>query len=292
LQSTIKERKDMKKIISIMLVIAILAVGFVALAACNDKESVKVIDIKLTEEDYAFAVNKADSELLAQINAILDKIMSDGTMDAIMEKYFAGDPNAVEGIVSATPDASKNQLIVATNAEFPPFEFKIGNKFAGIDMEIAKIIADELGKELVIDDMEFGAVINSVNAGICDVGMAGLTVTDERKQSVNFSASYFMASQMIITKAGDTTFNECTTAAEVEAVMKSLTGKKVGYQNDTTGQLYITGDEDWGFDGFPNLTAVGYSNGAMAVQDMLNGNIDFVVIDEMPAKFLVKSYNK
>ena len=119
-----------------------------------------------------------------------------------------------------------------------------------------------------------------------------LTVTDERKQSVNFSASYFMASQMIITKAGDTTFNECTTAAEVEAVMKSLTGKKVGYQNDTTGQLYITGDEDWGFDGFPNLTAVGYSNGAMAVQDMLNGNIDFVVIDEMPAKFLVKSYNK
>jgi len=218
--------------------------------------------------------------------------MSDGTMDAIMEKYFAGDPNAVEGIVSATPDASKNQLIVATNAEFPPFEFKIGNKFAGIDMEIAKIIADELGKELVIDDMEFGAVINSVNAGICDVGMAGLTVTDERKQSVNFSASYFMASQMIITKAGDTTFNECTTAAEVEAVMKSLTGKKVGYQNDTTGQLYITGDEDLDFDGFPNLTAVGYSNGAMAVQDMLNGNIDFVVIDEMPAKFLVKSYNK
>lgn len=282
----------MKKIVSVMLILAVLAVSFVALTACNDKSQVKVIEIKLTEEEYAFAVNKADNTLLGQINSILTDIQSDGTMDAIMAKYFGDDEDAIVGITSASKDSSKDQLVVATNAAFAPFEYKIGSNFAGIDMEVARLIANELGKELVIEDMEFDSVITSVNSGYCDVGMAALTVNETRMQSVNFSNKYYEASQMIIVKADDTTFDDCETLEQVEAKLTLLTDKKVGVQNGTTGEYYVVGDADWGFDGFANLEKVGYSNGAMAVQDMLNGNLDLVIIDEMPAKVLAKSFNK
>lgn len=280
----------MKKFLAILLVVALAVTSIVALTACKKSDDVKVIDIKLTEEEYAFGVDKTDAALLIVVNATIAKIKEDGRMDAIMNKYFAGEE--VTGIASATLDASKDQLVVATNAAFPPFEYKDGNKFVGIDMEIAKILADELGKELVIDDMDFDSVVLSVGSGKCDIAMAGLTVNEKRKESVNFSSPYYDASQMIIVKADDTTFDECKTAADVENVLKSLSGKKVGVQNGTTGEYYVVGDADWDFEGYSNLTKVGFSNGALAVNDMINGNIDLVVIDEMPAKTIAASYNK
>ena len=122
---------------------------------------------------------------------------------------------------SATYDASKtNQLVVATNAAFAPFEYKIGNKFAGIDMEIAALLAEELNMELVIQDMDFDAVVSSVGANGVDMAMAGLTVNAEREKVVNFADAYYNASQMLIVKADNTQFDACTTAAEVEAILK------------------------------------------------------------------------
>ena len=280
----------MKKALLIFVVVAMVAVSAMAMVACNQADKVKVIEIKLTEEEYAFGVDKGDTELLNAVNDAIDTLKSNGKMDAIMNKYFAG--AEVTGVTSATKDPSKNQLVVATNAAFPPFEYKLGNKFAGIDMEIAYEIATMLGKELVIDDMDFDAVVTSVGNGTCDIAMAGLTVNDTRKQSVDFTQKYYDASQMIIVKADDTTFDNCTTAKDVEDVLKAMTGKKVGFQNGTTGEFYVKGDVDWGFDGYSNINPAGYSNGALAVQDMINGNIDFVVIDEMPAKTIAKSMNK
>lgn len=286
-----KEDKNMKKLVKVIAILTAVMSLCLAATACNTaKGQAKVITIKLTEEEYAFGVDKNNAQLLSDVNSIIAKIKADGTMDSIMNKYFAGEE--VTGITSATKDDSKNQLVVATNAAFAPFEYKIGDKFAGIDMEIAKIIADELGMELVIDNMEFDSVVLSVGSGKCDIAMAGLTVNEKRKESVNFSDSYYNASQMIIVKADDTTFDGCTTAAEVEAILKSLSGKKAGAQNGTTGKYYLEGDADWGFDGYSNITTVGFSNGALAVKDMFNGNIDFVVIDEMPAKTIVANYNK
>ncbi|MGN0796757.1 MAG: transporter substrate-binding domain-containing protein [Christensenellales bacterium] len=280
----------MKKALLILVVVAMVAVSAMAMVACNKADKVKVIEITLTEEEYAFGVDKGNTELLNAVNNAIDTLKSNGKMDEIMNKYFAG--AEVTGVESATKDANKNQLVVATNAAFPPFEYKLGNKFAGIDMEIAYEIATMLGKELVIDDMDFDAVVTSVGNGTCDIAMAGLTVNDTRKQTVDFTQKYYDASQMIIVKADDTTFDNCKTTAEVEEVLKAMTGKKVGFQNGTTGEFYVKGDEDWGFDGYSNLTPQGYSNGALAVQDMINGNIDFVIIDEMPAKTIAKSMNK
>lgn len=280
----------MKKALLILVVVAMVAVSAMAMVACNKADKVKVIEIKLTEEEYAFGVDKGDTELLNAVNNAIDTLKSNGKMDEIMNKYFAGEE--VTGVTSATKDPSKDQLVVATNAAFAPFEYKLGNKFAGIDMEIAYEIATLLGKELVIDDMDFEAVVTSVGNGTCDIAMAGLTVNETRKESVDFTQKYYDASQMIIVKADDTTFDNCKTAADVEAVLKAMSGKKVGFQNGTTGEFYVKGDEDWGFDGYSNITPAGYANAGLAVQDMINGNIDFIVIDEMPAKTIAKSMNK
>ncbi len=284
----------MKKTILSILIVAMIVVSAIGMMACinnnKDTNKVKVVEIQLTEEEYAIGVKKGNTELLGQINEAMDALKADGTVDAIMQKYFAGDK--VEGVVSAKKDSSKNQLVVATNAEFAPFEYKMGEKFAGIDMEIAKAIADKLGKELVIDDMQFDAVVTSVGTGLADMAIAGLTVTPKRAESVDFTKAYYQASQQLVVKAGDTTFDECKTAQDVENVLKGLTGKKAGFQNGTTGQYYVKGDESWGFAGFSNITAVGYDNAGLAVKDMLNGKIDIVVVDQMPAKSIASKFNK
>jgi len=282
----------MKKVLSALLVLASL-LGILSLTACGSKEaeSAKVINIKLTEEEYAFGVDKNQPELLEKANAFIAKIMSDGTFDAICEKYFGdGTPTPVE---SAELDAARadEQLVVATNAGFEPFEYTSGENYLGIDMEIAALFAKELGLELVINNMDFDAVCLSVGEGKSDIAMAGLTIKEDRKEYVNFTDPYYQASQVLIVKTSDTEFDSCASAADVEAILaKKGTDVKIGYQNGTTGQFYVEGDEDWGFDGF-GVTGVGYKNGSMAVQDMLNGNLNYVVIDEAPANCIVAAFN-
>ncbi len=195
------------------------------MVAANEGK-VKMIDIALTTEEYAFGVDKNQATLLTAVNELIAEMKADGRLAALYEKYenaTDAELEAMTGIESATEDSSKDQLIVATNAEFAPFEYKIGNKFAGIDMEIAKLIADKLGQELVIKHMEFDAVVTSVGKHGVDIAMAGLTITETRKQAVTFSNTYYSgAYQVLIVKADDTTFDNCTTAAEIEAVLKAL----------------------------------------------------------------------
>lgn len=282
----------MKKIISLMMVIA-MTVTMMCACGSNDesaKVTAKVIDIALTDEEYAFGVDKNQPELLKQVNDFIAKIMEDGTFDKICSNYFGdGTPAGVE---SAAKDSSKDQLIVATNAEFAPFEYKEGDKYYGIDMEIAKALADELGKELVIENMDFDAVCLSVGQHKCDIAMAGLTVNEERKEQVTFSTSYYNAQQTLIVKSDNKEFDDCKTKEDVEAILdKKDNTCKIGFQSGTTAQFYCEGDADWGFDGFA-VTAKGYKNGSLAVQDMLNDNIDFVVIDAAPAAAITEAINE
>ena len=197
-----------------------------------------------------------------------------------------GDETEDEGIKSATYDPSKEQIVVATNAAFAPFEYTVGDRFAGIDMEIAKGFADSLGQELVILDMEFDSVVTSVGKNGVDIAMAGLTVTEKRKESVNFTDTYYNASQMVIVKADDTTFDDCTTADEIVAKL-NVSGVKIGVQAGTTGESFVRGSADLGFDGLLNVQCVAHSNAGLAVTDMKNGNVNYVVVDEAPAKNLV-----
>ena len=282
----------MKKLFAIALA-AITAVA--TLAGCGSNsgsaaKTVKVIPVDLTEEEYAFGVDKTQPELLESVNAFIKQIQEDGTFDEICNKYFGdGTPSPV---TSAVYDESKDQLVVATNAAFEPFEYTQGDSYYGVDMEIAAALADYLGKELVIQNMDFDAVCLSVGQQKCDIAMAGLTVRPDREEYVAFSSSYYVASQRLITLSDDTEFDSCKDAASVEAILNGKDSSvKIGVQTGTTGQFYVEGDAEWEFDGFP-VEAVGYKNGALAVQDLLNGNIQYVIIDSAPATFITESINK
>lgn len=287
--------KMAKKVLAVVLAALIAAAVF---AGCSKEEKkpeapatekVKVIDIDLSDEVYALGVNKDDADLLAKANEFIDKILKDGTFDEICTHYF-GDGEPV-GVTSAVEDPSKDQLVVATNAEFEPFEYKKGDQFYGIDMEVVKALADSLGKELVIKDMKFDAVVLSVQQGKADIAAAGLTVTDDRAAQVNFTNSYYKASQRIVVKGDDTTFDACQTKADVDKILNTLDASaKIGGQNGTTGQYYVEGSEDFGFEKLP-ATFVGYDNGSLAVQDLINGGVKYVIIDAAPASAITTAIN-
>lgn len=284
----------MKKFIKIMCAIMAVAMMATVFASCGDKKetkdtaATKVIAIDLTSEEYAFGVDKDKPELLKQVNDFIKEIKENGKFDEICDHFF-GDGTPVE-IESAKEDSSKDQLVVATNAEFEPFEGKKGDKFIGIDMEIAKLLADKLGKELVIADMDFDSVCLSVGQHKSDIAMAGLSVDPDREKYVTFSDTYYTASQNIIVKGDNTEFDKCKTKEDVEKILDTKDSSvKIGVQNGTTGKLYVSGDKD--YKGF-KVTCKGYKNGSLAVQDMINGNIDYVVIDSAPAKSITDSINK
>lgn len=259
-------------------------------SAVESKEAVKVIEVNLTEEEYAFGVDKDQADLLQSANDFIKEIKENGEFDEICNKYFGdGEPTAV---TSAKLDSSKDQLVVATNASFEPFEYMKGDDYYGIDMEIAAALAEKLGKELVIQNMDFDAVCLSVGQHKSDIAMAGLTIKEDRKKYVNFSDPYYNAAQRLIVKADNTEFDACENAAAIEEILKTKDSSvKIGVQNGTTGQFYCEGDKDWGFEGF-DVTTTGYKNGSLAVQDLINGNIDYVVIDSAPAKCITEAINK
>lgn len=286
----------MKKVLTAAVATA-MAVGCVfAAAACSTEaeEKISAVSIELSSEEYAFAVKKGDSELLSSVNQFF-KDKADDVSD-IFDKYTAEgvDLDGFGADIQTEPTGADSELVVATNLDFAPFEYTVGSKIAGIDMEIAQLLADYLDKTLVVVHMDFDAVVTSVSTiDTYDIGIAGLTITDERAELVDFSDPYFGAAQVIITKADDTTFDDCTTADDVEATLAALTGDaaKCGGQRGTTSQYYVEGNADFGFNGFSNLTFSAYDSAAVAVTDMLNGNIAFVVVDKTTAQALVSSFN-
>ena len=181
----------------------------------NSIAGLKMIDIALTSEQYAIGVDKTQADLLANINNVLATKQAE--IQAIIDKYMDGDTENYVGVESAVKNAAKadTQLVVATNAEFAPFEFKSGTKFYGIDMEVAKLIADTLGMELVIEDMAFEAVVTAVGTNQIDVTMAALTVTAARKQAITFTNSYYVESQIILCRESNTALDEAGTVIDI-----------------------------------------------------------------------------
>lgn len=180
-----------------------------------------------------------------------------GILASAMALTFAGCSNG-----------EKKTLVMATNAEFPPYEYHEGDGIVGIDVEIAQAIADDLGLELVIDDMAFDSVIAAVQSGKADIGAAGLTVSEDRLENVNFSDPYTTAAQVVIIKDGSSV-----------ASPDDLAGKKIGVQLGTTGAIYAEDIED--------ATVEQYNKGFEAVQALLQDKVDAVIIDREPAKVFV-----
>ena len=295
----------MKKIISLALVAVMLLTSIFALAACagddkdadNGKSKVKVYETyDLTAEKYAFAVAKENTALKEAANELLAELKANGELDKIINSFFDGSATfTYANPVSSVPIGTDREkyLVVATNAYFPPFEYYEGDKISGVDMKIASLLAEKLGKTLYIYDMEFDSVIISVKQGQADIGMAGMTVNEERLKTIDFTTEYYESAQVLVVREGDTVFADCKSADDIVAKLKAQNKDfKVGTQNGTTGYMYTAGDEGFGYEGFTNLTCNGYTTGALAILDLANNKVDAVILDKQPAKMIAESTNK
>ncbi|MBP3600389.1 MAG: transporter substrate-binding domain-containing protein [Clostridia bacterium] len=172
-----------------------------AKAFVEANEDLKILEEAFAVEEYAICVSKENKELTTSINAALADLKADGTIDKIIKNYIGDDTKGTCPYVSpADVDTSKGELHMATNAFFEPYEFYDGEKVVGIDAMIAQAICDKLGYKLVIDDMDFDSIITAVKEKKADFGMAGMTVTDERLEEIDFTDTYTTATQVIIVK--------------------------------------------------------------------------------------------
>lgn len=173
-------------------------------------------------------------------------------------------------------DDSAKVLVMATNAEFPPYEYYDGDAIVGVDAEIAQAICDKLGYELQIDDMDFNSIIPAVAAGKADFAMAGLTVTEDRMKTIDFSSSYATGIQSVIVPEG----SAIKTVDDIAAMIEAGEDVQIGVQIATTGDIYCT--DDYGSDHVQE-----FNKGADAVAALMSGKIDCVIIDNNPAKAFV-----
>lgn len=192
---------------------------------------------------------------------------------------------------------NKNTIIVQTNAYFAPFEYYDGTEIVGVDVDIMKLVGEKLGKKIEFKNTSFSAIIDNVSAGkVCDVGAAGITVTDARMEKVDFSNTYFTSVQYVIYKSG--TMTPDGTDGDTDYILwNSLAGKKIGVQRDTTGDIYVDGEinatednEDYGYNGVLLGTGASLSrfDSAQLAADAVKANqVDVVVVDKLPASYIV-----
>ena len=183
-------------------------------------------------------------------------------------------------LIGCANDTKTNEdtLVMATNAAFPPYEYKEGDEFKGIDVEIATAIAQKLDMTLEIADVEFGSIIGGVQTGKYDIGMAGMTVTEDRLKNVNFSNTYANGIQVVIVK-------ENGSIQSIDDMAKE--GVLIGVQQDTTGHIYASDTPEKG--GYGEDAVIAYKTGADAVQALVTDKVNCVIIDNEPAKAFVEA---
>ena len=241
-----------KKILSAVLAAAMTAM----LAACGGSS---------TSTTAAPAETKAEETKAEETKAEETK-----AEETKAEETKAEESKAEEAPAAELETVQKGKLVMVTNAEFPPYEFHDQNAIVGIDVEIAGAIAEQLGLELEIEDIAFDSIIPEIVSGKADIGAAGMTVTEDRKQNVDFSDTYAHATQVIIVKED----------SEIKGVA-DLEGKIMGVQQGTTGDIYVSGD-------YGDEAVERYAKGMEAVQALTQGKVDAVVIDGEPAKQYIK----
>lgn len=164
-------------------------------------KGLKILETEYAVEDYAICFKKG-SELKDAVNGALEALINDGSVKKIVDKYINNSGDALVGVPVKAVDTDKPNLVMATNAEFPPYEYIDGDKYYGIDVEVAQIIADKLGYDLVIENVNFDSIIPGVQEGKYSMGMAGMTVTNDRVEKVDFSSTYATGIQVVIVKEG------------------------------------------------------------------------------------------
>ena len=235
----------------------------------ENADGLKILDEPFVEEEYAICLKKGNDELLDKINGALKELKEDGTVDDIMNNYIGDNIGETPYESPEDVDRSNGTLVMATNAEFEPYEYREGDEVVGIDADIARAIADQMGMELEIQDMAFDSLIPAIQSGKADFAAAGMTVNEERLRNVDFTETYAEAAQVIIVKEGSAI-----------AAPADLTGKKIGVQTGTTGDIYA--------DDVENAEVQRFNKGMEAVMALTQDKLDAVIIDREPAKVFVK----
>ena len=258
----------------------------------NDEEPsvlVKTVEIDLTDEDYGIGVDKDQPELLEQVNTFLEEVKDNGALDGIISHYM--DDGLPVAVVSAQLDDSKDQLVVGSTLDFEPFVYGKIDEYYGIDMELVSLLADYLDKELVIVNSNFETMLMAVKQHKCDICIAGITIDDSRREYVDFSMPYYHVAQHLVVPADSTEFDECKSKEDVEKLLSSKDKNTVvGVENLTTAQYYCEGNEADGYPGF-DMTVRRYKNSNVAIEAMLEGDLDYVVEDSVSARFSVNRIN-
>ena len=199
-------------------------------------------------------------------------------------------------LLTISCDSANDEIIVNTNAFFAPFEYYEGDKIVGVDVEIMNMVGEKMGKKVTFKNTEFSAIIDNVKEGkVCDCGAAGITITDERKDKVNFSVPYYTSVQYVIF-AKDSDIAKRGTGDDQYIVWDALAGMTIGTQTDTTGWIYTDGEiyaqesNDYGYDGVlygTNTELKTFDNAQLAADGIGSNMVDVVIIDELPAEYIV-----
>ena len=238
----------MKKLLAAALSLVFVAATAVSFTACSSDPVVKIIPYDLSSESYGIGIQKGNTALKTQIDSILTELINDGVEidgeTVTFEDIYLEEMQALEngeflniGPVATESTNRAEELVVATNAEFAPFEYMSNDSFGGIDMQVASILAKKMNKRLVVRHMAFDVVVDNVANNNVDIAMAGLTISEDRKKQVDFSIEYCTAAQRIAVAIDDTTFDDCKSKEDVDNVLKSLTGIKAGGATAQTGNL-------------------------------------------------------
>lgn len=286
----------MKKRTSLISLCLTMAIVFLACTGervgedtTNQTERVKVIDVHLTTEEYGIGVDKDQPKLLEEINTVLKEMQDDGEMDRIFSHYLGeGEPVRV---VSAERDPSKDQLIVSSTLDFEPFEYGRVGEYYGIDMELVSHLADKLGKQLVIVNSSFEMMFLAVSQHKCDICIGGITISDKRRNYVDFSVPYFKTGQQVAVRADNTEFDSVTSADEVERILRVADDSHIiGVESMTMGQYYCEGSRKEGFEGFP-LEIRRFRDLDTAMKALVDERIDYVIGDELTLRSVADNYN-
>lgn len=251
-----------------------------------DNSAIIIIDIPLTEEAYGIGVDKDNPELLSKINEFIEAGLKDGTYEEITGHFFDADKKPVP-IYSAKLDANKDQLVVATTGDFEPFDYDEDDAHYGIDKELINAIADHLGKELVLVNVNFDMIFMTVYQKKCDVCIAGITIREDREKYVDFSVPYFHDGQIIAVREDNTEFENAKTKEDIEKILLELDETKIiAVEGETSGDDYLKGGDSGGFPGVKCKV-----ESCLTLEDALtelsHGDVDYVLGDSASLKYII-----
>ncbi len=283
----------MKKafIIAAVIVLLLLVIFILTLRGIDQNERARLLDIPLGEQEYTFLLSAENAVLSEIANAVIADMKKDGSLSALTARFTAGDPDAVVYPAKGA-DASRSQLIFATEANLSAFSYAKDGGYTGIDIALAAAIAERADCELVIRVMEHYDAVRALQAGEVDLYAPDMRPADPASLGLSETAVYAETSLYLLISKGETRFDGCKTADDVAKVLASFSDADIcGVENRSAAFRYLTGDSAHGYAGFPNVKALSYKTEQLALDDLMAGESICILVFSTNAKRLADSVN-